>query len=123
MRWIPKCITLVFILITCLNWLYVLWVNYQFSMLINSWFVLLPLTGFFYFTFALIAVYGMMRQKQFGLTLAFVVILFGSISDAISYMVVFGQHFLIDMTVVPLILLNLLVVIYLSLNRKYFPDD
>ena len=123
MRAKPTIILLIFILLTCLNWSYVLWVKYQFYMLINAWFILLPVIGFFYFTFALIASCGLYQQKQYGLTLAYGIILFGSVSAAISYMLVSYRDFWIDTTIVPLLLLNMIIVIYMGLNKHYFPGD
>ena len=120
MRTTPKMILLIFILLASLNWSYVLWIKYQFHMLINSWFVLLPVTGFFYVTFAFIASCGLFQQKQYGLTLAYGIILFGTVSDAISYMLVCYRDVLVDATIVPLLLVNLLVIVLLGMNKHYF---
>jgi hypothetical protein len=112
-----------FVLQAALNWFYVLWVKYQFSTLVNAWFALVPLIGFFYVTFCLIACYGLYQQKQFGLSLAFGVLVMGVISVAISFMLVFNRHPLIDAMIVPLFVVNLCIGIYMGVNREYFRGD
>ena len=119
----PLKVLLLFILLVCLNWFYVLWVKHQFATMINAWFVLIPVIGFFYFTFAFIASYGLFTQKKFGLDLAYGVILFGTISVAISYMLVFNQYPWIDLMIVPIFFINLCIVMYMGLNRRYFLSE
>jgi hypothetical protein len=116
-------VLLFFVLQATLNWLYVLWIKYQFTMLVNAWFALIPLIGFFYVTFTLIAGLGLYQQKQFGLCLAYGVLLFGAISAAISYLLVFNRHPMIDAMIVPILLANLCIAIYMGKNRDYFRGD
>lgn len=119
----PTATLLFFVLQATLNWFYVLWVKYHFTSLVNAWFALVPLIGFFYVTFSLIACYGLYKQKKFGLSLAFGVLMLGTISVAISFMLVFNRHPLIDAMVVPLFVVNLCIAIYLGINREYFRGD
>lgn len=119
----PTRVLIVFILLTTLNWLYVLWVKYQFVQLINAWFMLTPLIGFFYFAFAFLAALGLYKKVELGLDLAYGVILFGSISVTISYLLVYNRHFLINSCILPLLLINLCAIIYLAMNRGNFRGE
>jgi hypothetical protein len=123
MAYRPRNALSLFIFTACLDWLYVLWVKIQFAMMINAWFVLIPLTGFFYFAFALIACFGIFKKQRFGVDLASGVIMFGAVSATISYLLVFNKYYLIDMCILPIILINLFTIIYLAYSRRYFQPD
>jgi len=116
-------ILIFFVLQASLNWLYVLWVKYCFVMLVNAWFALVPLIGFFYLTFLFIASCGLYKQKQFGFGIALGVLLFGAISAAISYMLVGNSNFFIGATIVPLFISNFCIALYMGKNRDYFRGE
>jgi hypothetical protein len=108
-----------FITQTCVNWFYVLWVKSQ-PIINNAWFVLTPLIGYFYFTFAFIAAIWMYSRKAIGLNLAYCVLMFGSAIDVLSYSLVYRLDGIIETLIVPLVVVNLCVVFYMAYNQSYF---
>lgn len=109
-----------FVFQVIVNWLYCAWVDDLPNIIINSWFVVMPLIGYFYFTFAFIAFIGLYQRKQYGVTLAYGVLLVGSMVDVISYNIVYKKHFLIEQLIIPLLALNLIVIFYIMRNQSYF---
>lgn len=116
----PRLILVFFILQVVANWLYMLWIEYQPDIIINSWFVILPMLFFFYFTFAFIAAVNIYQRKLFGLGLAACVLMFGTTSAVVSYNVVYKHQYLIEQLIVPLIIMNLLVIFYMAYHQSYF---
>lgn len=119
----PKLVMLIFILQVALNWLYVLWVKNQTDIIVNAWFALIPFFGFFYFTFTLLSLAGLYYRLKQGLALAAAVILFGAICTVISYELAFKSHRLIDITLIPLLILNACSLIFIAFNLKYFQSE
>lgn len=119
----PIVVMLIFILQTSLNWLYVLWVKNQADIVINAWFALIPFFGFFHFAFAILALAGLYSRLKQGIALAAAVIVFGAICTVISYELAFKYHPLIDITLVPLLILNACSLIFIAFNQKYFQSE
>lgn len=116
----PRLVIFFFVLMVVVNWLYTLWVELIPEIVINSWFVLMPLLCYFYFTFAFIALVGLYKRKQFGVNLAYGVIMVGSAMSVISYNIIYKRHFLLESLIVPLLAVNLCVIFYIMANQKYF---
>lgn len=106
-----------------INWIYILWVKSQPDIIINAWFVVLPMIGYFYFTFALIANIGIINGEKLGITLAYCVLMFGSAASIISYNIIYNRNPVIEQFIVPLIVINILMVFYLAWNRGYCNKD
>lgn len=117
-----RIVLLLFVLLVCLDWLYVFWIKSQPNMF-NAWFVLIPLMTYFYFTFALIASIGLYYQKRFGLTIAYGVIMSGTIASAMSYTFIFKNYPTIASMFVLLILINFAIILYMASKRDYFQMD
>jgi hypothetical protein len=105
-----------------IDWLYVLWVKTQ-PILNNSWFVVLPLMGYFYLTFTLIASYYMYKRNTIGLNIGYCVLMFGMITNVMSYSLVHQRHDMIEFLIVPLIITNLCVMAYMAYSQSYFQGD
>ena len=103
-----------------INWFYGVGVEMVREIVIISWFVVMPMLGYFYFTFAFIALIGLYKRKQFGVMLAYGVIMFGSTVDVISYNIIYKRHFLLEQLIVPLLAVNLCVIFYIMRNQSYF---
>lgn len=116
----PRLVIGFFTTLVMINWLYTLWVEMVPEIVINSWFVVMPMLGYFYFTFAFIALIGLYKRKQFGVMLAYGVIMFGSTVDVISYNIIYKRHFLLEQLIVPLLAVNLCVIFYIMRNQSYF---
>ena len=100
-----------------------IWIKYQPDIIINSWFVILPMLFYFYFTFAFIAAVSIYQGKKFGIGLACCVLMFGTTASVVSYNVVYKREYLIEQLIIPLIILNLCVVFYLAYHQAYFKKD
>ena len=116
----PRLVLLFFIAQVFVNWIYILWIKSQPDIIINAWFVVLPLMGYFYFTFAFIASVGLFYGKQPGLTLGYGVLMFGMMADVITYNLIYRQHNLLEQLIIPLIAINLCVIFYMAYNQQYF---
>lgn len=112
-----------FVAMVFINWLYMLWIKYQPDIIINSWFVVLPMLFYFYFTFAFIAAVSIYQVKRFGIGLACCVLMFGMTASVVSYNVVYKREYLIEQLIIPLIILNLVVIFYLAYHQAYFKKD
>lgn len=122
-KWRPRLVLFFFIAQVFINWLYILWIKALPGIVINSWFVVLPLMGYFYFAFALIASIGLYYRKQPGLSLAYAVIMFGAMACVISYNVVYGKNFLVEQFIIPVITFNFCIVLYMAFNQRYFQGE
>jgi hypothetical protein len=105
-----------------LDWLYVLWIKAQ-PIINNSWLVVIPIMGYFFLTFTLIAAYYMYMRSKLGLNIGYVVLLFGMIADVMSYSLVHQRHDLIEFLIVPLIITNLCVMAYMAYSQTYYTID
>ena len=101
-----------FITQVIINWLYMLWVKNQPDIIINSWFVVMPMVGYFYFTFAFIASVWLFYRKQVGLYVAYGVLMFGTASAVLSCNIASGRNYMIEQLIIPLIAINLCVIFY-----------
>src|SRR3990167_6242 len=119
----PRLVIGFFTTLVMINWLYTLWVEMVPEIVINSWFVVMPMLGYFYFTFAFIALIGLYKRKQFGVMLAYGVIMFGSTVDVISYNIIYKRHFLLEQLIVPLLAVHLCVIFYIMRNQSYFKGN
>lgn len=118
----PALVIIIFVAQVIVNWIYNLWVA-ALPIVINSWFVLLPMLGFFYFTFAFISVIGMYKRTKVGLTLAYGVLMFGATTNIISYNVIFKLNEMMANMIVPMMVLNFCVICYMAVNNSYFKGD
>lgn len=118
----PALVIIIFVAQVIVNWLYNLWVA-ALPIVINSWFVLLPMLGFFYFTFAFISAIGMYKRTKVGLMLAYGVLMFGVTTNIISYNVIFKQNEMMANMIVPMMVLNFCVICYMAVNNSYFKGD
>ena len=91
--------------------------------MLSSWFVVTPIIGYFYFFFAFVASAALYYKKSVGLALAYGIILFGTIATVVSYNTAFKKDGMFELTIVPLIVLNCLVVAYMAFNHDYFKSD
>jgi hypothetical protein len=119
----PRLVLILFVAQVFINWLYISWIKAQPDIINNSWFVVLPLLGYFYLTFAFIASVWLYNKKQSGLILAYCVLMFGTTADVISYNVVFQKQWLIEQLIIPLITINLCVIFYMAYHQIYFKGD
>lgn len=111
-----------FAFLVLLNWVYVLWVKNLFEDLATAWFVLTPLFGYFYFTFAVMSLIFMYQRKRLGLSLGCFVLLFGSILAMMSYAAVLKISDIYQLLVVPLIVLDALVMLFIVSFYKVFKN-
>ena len=118
----PTLVITIFVAQVIVNWLYNLWVA-ALPIVINSWFVMLPLLGFFYFTFAFISAIGMYKRTKIGLMLAYGVLMFGATTNIISYNVIYKQNAMMENMIVPMMVLNFCVICYMAVNNSYFKGD
>jgi hypothetical protein len=118
-----KFVLIIFIAQIIINTIYMLWVKHQPNIILNSWFVLMPLLGYFYFTFGFIAAAFMYQKKRLGLNIGFCVMLFGIVSVVISYFAAYQKNDLINMMIIPLIVINCCVFIYMAFNQSQFTSD
>src|SRR3990167_471947 len=109
-----------FIIVVMLNWLYTSWIKSLFEEVVTSWFLIVPLLFYFYFTFAVIAAYFMHQRKRLGLILACFVILMGAIIAVLSYAAVFKLSGIYELLIIPLIVLNCLMLIFLACYQGCF---
>jgi hypothetical protein len=118
----PALFVALFALQTLLNWFYVIWVKAQ-PIINNAWFVVLPLIGFFYFSFAFIACIWMYYRKRIGINLAYCVLMFGASIDILSYSLIFQHGGPVAIAMLPLVVMNLCVVFYIAYHQKYFQNN
>lgn len=119
----PKLVMLAFALQVLLDWLYVIWASDQPNVGMVSWFTLEPIIGYFYFAFSLVAILGLHFRLKMALSLAYILILAGTIFAVLSHELAFKNHYLISITIIPLIVLNLCVMTYLAVNQRYFKSE
>lgn len=119
----PYLVLCIFISMAIVTWFYVLWITYQPDILMNAWSAVVPLMTYFYATFALIAAIGMFTYKQFGLTLAYGVLMAGMLSSAISYNLAFRSEANVASLFILVIILNICTVIYLTSKKQLFISD
>lgn len=111
-------ILFLFVLFIILNWAYVILVQSLPNTIINSWFVLFPFITVLYIVFSLIAVGALFLGNQVGFTFAYVAILFGTVSSALSYSLIYKSG-LILATIFPyLLILNLCFVLYVAFYNR-----
>lgn len=118
----PKIVILLYLIAVCLAWAYILWVKAQ-PIINNAWFVLTPIIGYFYFTFAIISSIWMHYRKRLGLNIAYCVLMFGTAADVLSYSLVYNVNEWIAFTIVPLIAFNMIIVFYMAYYQRYFKGD
>ena len=118
----PALVIFVFAAQVLINWLYNLWIA-ALPIVINSWFVMLPMLAYFYFTFALIAIIGLLKGTRVGLILAYGVLMFGATTNIVSYNVIYKLDTLMANMIVPMIVLNFCVICYMAVNNSYFKGD
>lgn len=117
-----RLVLITFVVLTLLNWCYVLWLRSHTEIMLNAWFTITPLIGYFYFAFGLFATVGLYYRNNLGLTLAYGMVLFGSLCAVMSYNAAFRQDGLFELTIVPLIVLNVMVACYISFYRGLFSN-
>lgn len=114
---------LLFSMQVIINWIYILWIKSQPEIIINAWFVVLPMIGYFYFVFAFIANIGIIKGEKLGITLAYCVLMFGCAAAVISYNIIYNRNPVNEQLIVPLITINILMVFYLAYNRGCCSKD
>lgn len=102
----------IFVTVVTLNWLYILLVQYQPFLIMNSWFVISPFILLFYFISSVAALYGIYKRENWGFSLAYVAILFGAFSATLSYGIIGGYPFL-EKLYIAILLANLFVLVCL----------
>lgn len=115
----PAPVLLNFILLAIIDWLYILWVKAQ-PIINNSWFVITPIIGYFYFTFAFIAAYYMHQRKRLGLGLGCCVLLFGMMADVFSYSLAWQRFPVIEFMIIPLIVVNTIQILYMAYHQQNY---
>lgn len=118
----PWLVLFLFIAQAILNWLYTMWIK-SIVIYTNSWFVILPLFFYFYFAFTIIASIGLYYRNTLGLMLAYCVLMFGNIVAVVSYSFIYNKQYIIEMLIIPLILVNLCVILYMAMSHCYYKDD
>jgi hypothetical protein len=119
----PTMVLLIFITQVLLNWAYILWVQYQPDIILNSWFVVIPLVGYFYFTLAFISAAFLYQMKKLGLSLGYCVNLFGTISTVISFLAAGNKNVFISFLIIPLIIVNACVIIYMAYHQASYQNN
>lgn len=119
----PTLVAGAFIIQVLLNWAYVLWIKKLFEEVVTAWFLIVPLFGYFYFTFAIIALAFICQKKRLGLALACFVLIFGLIIDVVSYGSVFKLSGLYELFIIPLIVLNCLMLLFVVSCKSGFKDE
>lgn len=102
-----------FIIFVLLNWAYVIVVQYTPEITINSWFVLFPFISVLYFLFSLVAATCLYLNYQAGFTFAYISIMFGTLSSALSYSLIYKTFPTLEFIFPYLLILNLCFVGYL----------
>lgn len=108
---------IIFLMVAVTDWLYILWVKAQ-PIINNSWFVVTPIIGYFYFTFSFIAAYYMWQRKRLGLGLAACVLMFGMTADVLSYSLAYNRFPIIEFFILPLITINVISACYLAYHQQ-----
>lgn len=119
----PLLVMIFFVAQVILNWLFILWVQNQPDITLNAWSFVLPILGYFYFTFALIGCIALLYKMKIGLVLTYIVLMFGVAASVISYNLILKGNHLIDSMIVPLIIVNIFVIMYIASNHDYFEVD
>jgi|GEM_PF-1768992 hypothetical protein len=112
-----------FIIQILLNWAYMACVYYQSNTISSAWITLLPLFSYFYFVFALLAAAELFRRTRLGLSLAFGVLLFGIVSDVMTYSTLYEYNNLYELMILPLIAINFSFICYLIFNQGYYKSS
>lgn len=115
----PRIILISFILLVIADWAYILWVKAQ-PIINNSWFVVTPIIGYFYFTFAFISAYYIYQRKRIGLGFGCCVLLFGMMADVLSYSLAWHRFPLIEFMIIPLIVVNTILICYMAYHQNNF---
>ncbi|VVC75599.1 hypothetical protein AQUSIP_08890 [Aquicella siphonis] len=118
-----KMIVTLFLCQVFMNWLYVAWVQSHIFTSAHAWLAILPLFGYFYIVFTILASIELLHKTRLGLGLAYSVIMFGIVCAVISYSMVYKQDYVFGWVITPLIAVNFAVVFYLALNQTYFDSD
>jgi len=106
-----------------INWLYIIWIKKLFEIAISSWFLLIPLMAYFYFTFAVISAVLIHKKMKLGLSLGCCVLIFGVIADVLSYNAVFHLGGIYEMLIIPLILSNCLLMLLMVSYQSEFKNN
>src|SRR5438105_3856375 len=86
----------IFATVVVLNWFYIVLVQYQPFLIMNSWFVISPFIALFYFLSSIAALVGMYQRAAWGFSLAYIALLFGALAATLSYSIVGGYVLLED---------------------------
>lgn len=116
----PKTMLILFIILVCINWIFVIWTQYQTHTISSSWLTLLPLFAYFYFVMAIITCVELYQRRKLGMSLAYGVIMFGIICDVMSYSLFLTGEGYFELIIISLIALNFLLIFYMVCNQKYF---
>ena len=119
----PTLVLPVFIIQVFMNWFYIFWVKCQPDIILNSWFVVLPLLDYFYFTFAFISAYFLYLRKSLGLMLGCAVLMYGMVSVVVSYYAAYNKNDLIEVAIIPLIILNCCVILFMAHYQSFYKTD
>lgn len=118
-----KIIVGIFIFQVLLNWVFVAWIQTFVISNASTWLTILPLFGYFYIVFTILASIELLHRTKLGLALAYSVIMFGIICAVISYTMVHNQDPMFSWIITPLITVNFFIIFYLTLNQSHFNSD
>lgn len=107
-----------FIFLVIINWLYVIWIQYESNTISSAWITLLPLFGYFYFAFTFVASIELYHRTKLGLSLAYSIIIFGIICAVTSYGFAFKSNSLYGWVITPLLGINLLIILIMVFKQK-----
>lgn len=103
-----------FIIIVIVNWAYVFLVQSLSGIIINSWFVLFPFISLLYLFCSLIAMAFLYLRNNAGLTFVYTSIMFGTLSSALSYSLIYKSGSFLVIIFPYLIIINLCFVLYIA---------
>lgn len=111
-------LVIIYLLMVLANWIYVDWVQSEANIVEATYFVLMPLFGYFYFTFAFISAYFIYNNTRLGFSIGCCVLTFGMIIDVVSYSVINIAGVMYEAIVIALVIMNAAIIFMLAASQS-----
>lgn len=108
----------IYLLMVFVNWMYVYWIRSEANIVESSYFLLMPLFGYFYFTFAFISAYFIYTLSRIGFSIGCCVLTCAMITDVISYNIVNMPGLIYEAMVITLVVMNVAVICLLAASQS-----
>jgi len=108
---------IIYLLLISANWTYIIWLKYQHDIIATSFFLLVPLFGYFYFTFTIISTFFIYHNVRLGFSLSCGVLMFGMILDVLAYNMVNTAGFYDEALVIVFVILNTWLMIFMGAKQ------